>query len=237
MLWGALRSGQGRGGYPSGRASQHALGHAVPPGAQRKHQTALARRFGGKGDEGDDAVGQQMRRYRAEVVGTCWNCCMKESNSSLAMTTAWNHWGKWCINWGRNMYVSTEHRLETEVFELFKMFVDSENRLDVISSTSLLESVCFSVRIQSVYESSLPKPKNNYFTQSGISLKTISGYCCSDSGWCHSARRTARIIYSAPARSKLQSFRSRHFVLGRQRTWATSYTGANNQGNRSSRLA
>ena len=76
------------------------------------------------------------------------------------------------------------------------------------------------------------RPKKNSFTQSGILLRTVSGYFYSDSGRCHSARRTSRIVYNAPARSKLWKFGSGQLVLGRPRTWGTSYTGANNRVNR-----
>ena len=44
---------------------------------------------------------------------------------------------------------------------------------------------------------------------------------------CHSARRTSRIVYSAPARSKLQDFSSEQLEHGAPRTLGASYAPAN----------
>ena len=46
-----------------------------------------------------------------------------------------------------------------------------------------------------------------------------------------------RMIIRMIIRNIHENFRSGQLVLGRQRTLGTSYTGANNQGNRGSRLA
>ena len=74
----------------------------------------------------------KQHHYRQEVTGTCWECCMmKDGGIDLSVTTAWNHWGEWCISWGKQLYIVVEQSTEEELLSLYKLFVESEREYGV----------------------------------------------------------------------------------------------------------